>query len=105
MPGYGKVAGSKQKHVSDGHLKADRSILPIRILGILELLGCVGIIIPWVLGILPILTPITAICFCTIMLAGMIVHTKKKEYKMLPMLFLVFLLSAMVAYFRLAKLN
>ncbi|WP_265129777.1 DoxX family protein [Chryseobacterium oranimense] len=105
MPGYGKVAGSKQKHVSDGHLKADWSILPIRILGILELLGCVGIIISWVLGILPILTPITAICFCTIMLAGMIVHTKKKEYKMLPMLFLVFLLSAMVAYFRLAKLN
>ncbi|OJZ07801.1 DoxX family protein [Sphingobacterium sp. 40-24] len=100
MPGYGKVSGSKESHVADGHLRVESSIIPIRILGVLELLGCIGIIFPWVLGIVPILTPITAVCFCIIMLAGMIIHIKKKEYKMLPMLVIVFLLSMIVAYYR-----
>jgi|SRR5579871_1388640 len=100
MPGYGKITGSKEQHVADGHLKPNNSIIPIRILGVLELLGCIGIIVPWLTGILPILTPITAVCFCLIMLAGMFVHTKKKEFNMLPMLIAVFALSATVVYYR-----
>ncbi|KFF12911.1 hypothetical protein IW15_09000 [Chryseobacterium soli] len=102
MPGYGKITGSKEKHIADGHLKTNSSIIPIRILGVLELLGCVGIIVPWLTGIAPILTPITAVCFCIIMVAGMLVHTSKQEYKMLPMLIIVFILSAVVAYHRFA---
>lgn len=39
MPGYGKITGSKEKHIADGHLKSNSSIIPIRILGVLELLG------------------------------------------------------------------
>lgn len=104
MPGYGKITGSKKSHVANGHLKTNSSIIPIRILGVLELLGCIGIIFPWILGIVPILTPITAVCFCIIMFAGMIIHTEKKEYKMLPMLVVVFVLSALVAYYRFINL-
>ncbi|MBI3232628.1 MAG: DoxX family protein, partial [Bacteroidetes bacterium] len=72
----------------------------IRVLGVLELLGCLGIVLPWLTGIAPVLTPITAVGFCFIMTAGLVVHTKKKEYRMLPMLIVVFILSAMVVYFR-----
>ncbi|KPE52574.1 DoxX family protein [Chryseobacterium indologenes] len=104
MPGLGKITGSKEKHVADGHLKSNNSIVPIRILGVLEWLGCIGIIIPWLIGIAPILTPMAAAGFCLIMIAGMVVHTKKQEYKMLPMLIVVFILSAVVAYFRFAAL-
>ncbi|RQO30984.1 DoxX family protein [Taibaiella sp. KBW10] len=100
MPGVGKISNSKQKHIADGHLKPNASVNPIRILGILELLGCIGIVLPWFSGIYPVLTPITALCFCGIMIAGMVIHIQKKEYKMLPMLFSVFVLSAMVAYYR-----
>jgi hypothetical protein len=64
------------------------------------LLGCVGIIVPWLTEIAPILTPITAVCFCIIMIAGFVVHTKKREYKMLPMLIVVFTMSLVVAYCR-----
>ncbi|WP_420990657.1 DoxX family protein [Chitinophaga sp. CC14] len=87
-----------------GNLKSNSSIIPIRILGVLELLGCIGIIVPWLSDIAPILTPMAATAFCSIMLAGMVVHVKKKEYKMLPMLIIVFILSAIVAYFRFAAL-
>ena len=100
MPGFGKIGGSKEKHIADGHLKTNDSIAPIRVLGILELLGCIGIIVPWLTGIAPILTPIAALGFCLVMLAGIVNHTKKKEYKMLPMLGVVFTLAAVVAYYR-----
>jgi uncharacterized membrane protein YphA (DoxX/SURF4 family) len=104
MPGYGKITGSKEQYVADQHLKPTSSIIPIRILGVLELLGCIGIIVPWLSGIAPILTPMAAASFCLIMAAGMFVHIKKKEYKMLPMLIIVFILSAVVAYFRFGEL-
>ena len=104
MPGIGKISGSIQQHIADGHLKPGASIIPIRLLGILELLGCVGIIVPWLTGIVPILTPITATGFCLIMATGLVVHTKKKEYKMLPMLFVVLVMAAVVAYYRFTSL-
>lgn len=104
MPGYGKITGSKEQHVADGHLKPNKSILPIRILGVLELSGCIGIILPWLSGIAPILTPMAAISFCLIMASGMFVHITKKEYKMLLMLIPVFILSAVVAYCRFCEL-
>lgn len=104
MPGFGKINNSKEQHIADGHIKPEAAILPIRVLGILEWLGCVGIIVPWLTGIAPILTPVTAVCFCLIMAAGAINHLLKKEYKMLPMLLTVFVLSAVVAYFRFKQL-
>lgn len=100
MPAYGKITGSKEKHIADGHLRPENSIAPIRVLGVLELLGCIGIIIPWLTGIAPVLTPIAAAAFGLIMVAGIFVHAKKQEYKMLPMLLVVLILSAVVAYYR-----
>jgi hypothetical protein len=105
MPGVGKISGSRESHIVDGHIKPDGNLLPIRILGVLELLGCVGMIVPWLTGIAPILTPITAVSFCLIMVAGMINHTIKREYKMLPMLTAVLIVASLVAYYRFASIN
>ncbi|WP_373695593.1 hypothetical protein [Mucilaginibacter sp. cycad4] len=62
-------------------------------------------IVPWLTGVAPILTPITAVCFCLIMVAGMINHTIKREYKMLPMLTAVLIVASLVAYYRFASIN
>ncbi|HVU56415.1 MAG TPA: DoxX family protein [Puia sp.] len=51
----------------------------IRIIGISELLGMVGIIVPWWTGIAPVLTPITAVCFAFIMVLAAPIHYKRKE--------------------------
>jgi len=104
MPSFGKLSGSRQQHIADGHIKPGASLIPIRILGILEWLGCIGIIVPWLTGIMPILTPIAASGFCLIMASGLINHTLKKEYKMLPLLTAIFILAAIVAYFRFKQL-
>ena len=103
MPGIGKITGSREKHISDGHIKPDGNLLFIRILGVLELLGCLGIIVPWLTGIAPILTPITAAGYSVIMIAGIVNHTIKKEYKMLPMLATVLAVASIVAYYRFAS--
>lgn len=105
MPGWGKISSSKQQHIADGHIKPEASIVPIRILGILEWLGCIGIIMPWLTGIIPVLAPIAAVCFCLIMIAGVVNHTLKKEYTMLPMLTAILVLAAVVAYFRFKQLS
>lgn len=100
MAGYGKISNTKQQHIADRHINAGDSVVPIRILGVLEWLGCIGIIVPWLTGIFPVLTPVSALCFCLIMVAGIINHAMRKEYKMLPMLAAIFILSAVVAYCR-----
>lgn len=104
MPGIGKISGSRESHITDGHIKPDGNLIPIRILGVLELLGCIGIIVPWLTGIAPILTPITAVGYCLIMVAGIVNHTIKKEYKMLPMLAAVLAAASTVAYYRFMSL-
>ena len=104
MPGYGKLLSSRQQHIEDRHISPDGAVLPIRILGVLEWLGCIGIILPWYTGIAPVLTPIAALGFALIMLAGLVLHGRRKEYKMLPMLFVVFIMAAIVSYYRFAAL-
>lgn len=53
----------------------------IRFAGIAEILGVIGIILPWWLGILPILTPLTALCFALIMVLATRIHYQRKEVK------------------------
>lgn len=105
MAGYGKISNSKEQHIADRHIKPNNSVVPIRILGVLEWLGCIGITVPWFTGISPVLTPVSAVGFCLIMIAGIVNHTLRKEYNMLPLLAAIFMLSAFVAYARFTQLN
>lgn len=100
LPGWGKIGSSVSQHIADGHIKPGESVWPIRMLGVLEWLGCIGILLPWWTGIAPVLTPVAAVGFCLIMVAGMITHYRRKEYRMLPMLLLIFSLAAVVAFYR-----
>jgi uncharacterized membrane protein YphA (DoxX/SURF4 family) len=100
MAGSGKLISSKQQHIENGHIKPGGSVTPIWLLGVLELLGCVGIIVPWLTGIFPILTPVTAVCFGIIMTGALVIHIQRKQYKFLPLPILVITLVAVVAYYR-----
>lgn len=76
------------------------SHLPVRGTGLLELLGVFGIVIPQLSSIMPVLTPIAVVGFALIVLIAFMIHLKRKEYKILPLLVIVFALSLIVAYFR-----
>jgi hypothetical protein len=100
MPAFTKLTSSQEKLIEKKMLESAASHLPVRGIGLLELLGVFGIILPQLTGILPVLTPVAAVGFALIMLVAFIIHLKRKEFKILPLLAIVFALSLIVAYFR-----
>ena len=73
----------------------------IRFVGISELLGAVGLIIPALTGILPWLTPLAAVGLALIqVLAIFTVHLPKKEYQVVPVNIVLLVLAIVAAYGR-----
>ncbi len=75
----------------------------IRFVGVSELLGALGVILPILTGILVWLTPLAAVGLSIIqVLAIFMVHLPKKEYQVIPMNVVLLALSIFVAYGRFA---
>ena len=72
----------------------------VRLVGISELLGAIGLVLPWALHIEPILTPIAASGLVLVMVLAAIYHAFKGEYKGIAINFVLGGLAAAVAYFR-----
>ena len=51
----------------------------VKLLGLAELLGAVGVVAPWATGILPVLTPVAALCLLVLMLGAVKTHLDFKE--------------------------
>jgi hypothetical protein len=69
-----------------------------RFIGVSEIAGAAGIILPAWLNILPILTPVTAVLFCVVMIFAMRIHNRLKEPMNVILNIMLFLLSAFVAW-------
>ena len=73
----------------------------VRFIGISEMLGALGLILPLVTGILPWLTVLAAIGLTVIqVLAIFTVHLPRKEFNALPMNALLLTLSAFITFGR-----
>jgi uncharacterized membrane protein len=101
MAGIMKSTLPKEKLGKQFPWSNDFSMSTVRFIGLSELLGAIGLIVPWLTGIASILTPISAVGICVIMvLATNIVHLKKREIKEIATNIILFLLAAFVAYGR-----
>jgi uncharacterized membrane protein YphA (DoxX/SURF4 family) len=84
-----------------GQTGVDNLPLPlVRFIGISEILGAVGLILPCYLNILPILTPIAAILFAIIMLPAALIHYRRKEPKNILVNAFLFSICIVIAYGR-----
>ena len=72
----------------------------VTFIGVAELLGGLGLILPRALDIMPILTPLAAIGLAFIMLFAAIFHAKRKENSAIGMNIILLLLAVFVAFFR-----
>ena len=72
----------------------------IHFIGVSEILGAVGIILPWLTGIVPILTPVAATSLGTIMILAAIVHFRRNEKTTAMQNLFILLVCAFVAYGR-----
>lgn len=68
-------------------------------IGVAELLGALGIILPQALNIVPILTPIAAFGLATTVLLGALFHVIRKEYREITMNIVLFALTLMIAIY------
>lgn len=57
----------------------DFSQAQMRGIGVLELLGGIGIVLPWATGIAPVLTPLAAAGLAITMILAAAVHRRRKE--------------------------
>ena len=72
----------------------------VKLLGILELLAAAGLILPAVLGIAPVLVPVTAVCWVLLMVGAMIAHLRDGEAKFIVLNLVYLALAAYVAWGR-----
>ncbi len=61
----------------------------VKAIGIVEILGALGIILPALTGIAVILSPIAAICLVVVMVAAAIVHVRRRESPVPPIVLAV----------------
>ena len=64
-----------------GDWTADVGVGFVKTLGGLELLAAVGLIVPAVLDIAPVLVPVTAVCWVLLMIGAMIAHARLGGYR------------------------
>ena len=56
----------------------------LKTIGVLELLGGLGVVLPVLTGILPVLTPLAACGLAIIMLGGLVFHLRRREWQGVP---------------------
>ena len=80
---------------------ADYSPRTIKLIGVVEILGALGLILPQLTGIAPILTPLAAIGLAIVMVLAIGVHLRRREYPVILFNVILLALSVFVAWGRL----
>lgn len=102
MAGILKLTSSKEELAAKvGDWVQSFSPQTLRLIGLLEFLGAIGVVLPMLLGILPWLTVYAAGGLCLTMLGAMAVHIQRSEYQKLGMNAVLLLLAVLVAIGRL----
>lgn len=79
MAGVMKSSQPKDKLVEKLPWVEDFSPATVRFIGVAELLGAVGLVLPAALDIAPILTPIAATGLAVVMVLAMLTHRRRRE--------------------------
>jgi uncharacterized membrane protein YphA (DoxX/SURF4 family) len=98
--GFMKAAQPKEKLAANMKWVEDFSPNTIKGIGTLELLAVVGLILPALTGILPVLTPLAGIGLVLVMIGAMLTHFRRKEYPIIVENLVLLALAAFVVYGR-----
>ena len=77
----------------------------IKFIGISELFGAVGLILPWALEMYPVLTPLSAACLGAIMIPAAIIHYRRKEPGNVLLNLVILLACGAIAWWRFGELG
>jgi uncharacterized membrane protein YphA (DoxX/SURF4 family) len=102
---HGRMMISPPKALLDGSRKGMQYIVAIpiglrRFIGVVEILGAVGLILPMLMNILPWLTPLAAIGFMIDMIGAVVFHFRRHEWPNIVYNVMLLIMAAIVAYGR-----
>ena len=104
VSGLVKVSQPREK-LAAGQMgwAGDMSDGTVNMIGMTEILGAIGLILPLATGIATLLTPLAAVGLVVIQLGAVVVHVRRGEGKTVPFNVVLVLLGAFVAIGRFAN--
>jgi uncharacterized membrane protein YphA (DoxX/SURF4 family) len=100
MAGVQKATQPKDELAARLPWVEDFSAGTVRFIGVMELLGSVGLILPAALGIAPVLTPLAATGLAIVMALAMLAHRRRREPKAIAFNAVLFVLALVIAWGR-----
>lgn len=100
--GASKLARSKEKILENPNMgwANDFSQPAIKLIGLAEVAGALGLVLAWALSILPVLTPIAGYALAALMIGAAGVHIRRREFAGLPFVLLLVAAPLFVAIAR-----
>lgn len=95
-----KLALPHEKYVAAQAWAADAPPWAPHAIGVLEVLGALGLVLPAVLGVAPILVPFAATGLALVMAGAVVLHLRRGEFPALVPSGVLLILAAVVAWGR-----
>ena len=105
--GLSKLVQSKEKILANPRMgwANDFSQPAIKLIGVAEFAGALGLVLPWALSILPVLTPVAGYGLAALMIGAAGVNVRRREYAGLPFVLLLVAAALFVAIARTVALT
>ncbi|MFJ2032050.1 DoxX family protein [Streptosporangium sp. NPDC087985] len=100
LGGLAKAIQPREKLAGNMPWVQDFSNGQVKAIGTVEALAAIGLILPAVTGILPVLTPLAAAGLVITMIAAAVVHARRGEYPGIAVNVVLLVLAAFVAWGR-----
>jgi uncharacterized membrane protein len=97
VSGARKLSQPREKLLKKWAWVEDFSQGSVRIIGVLEVLGAIGIVVPALTGIVPSLTPLAALGLVLLMIGAALTHLRRSEYSVITVPAVLLILAAFVA--------
>lgn len=98
--GLTKVVRPREKLARNMAWVEDFSSGPVKLIGVLEVLGAIGLILPGITGIAPFLVPLAATGLALLMIGAIVVHARRGERQPIGANIVLLLLAVFVAWGR-----
>jgi uncharacterized membrane protein YphA (DoxX/SURF4 family) len=95
-----KLVRQKGKPSKSMAWREDFSQRTVRRVGVLELVGAVGLVLPALTGILPWLTPLAAAGLALTMIGAALTHLRRGEYETIPVIAMLTVMALFVTFGR-----
>jgi uncharacterized membrane protein YphA (DoxX/SURF4 family) len=95
--GGNKLVSPKEKLATQMGWSQSWPPAAIKALAIAELLGALGLVLPWATGIAKVLTPLAAVGLAVTMAGAFVVHLRRREYRHTTPTIVLLILSVIVA--------